>query len=303
MRKRNKRKPNRKIRDSVFVDLFCKDRDAKKNFLELYNSLNGKNLKLEDTKIECVNLEQVLYMTYYNDVSMLVDGKVVVLCEHQSTVNENMPLRFLIYVARIYEKLISKEDKFAWNRIPLATPEFFVFYNGEEELPAITELKLSDSYMVDVSNKFENQLELKVKVYNLNKLSEIPEIEMCKVMSDYSKFIQLVVKERANGGDYIKRAISSALKHDILADYLNRKSSEVFNMLLNEYNYKTDMQTRYKEGFSYGIKQGMQQGMQRGMLKNLIDLVNDKIISSEIAAKKANMSQSDFLKLLNDKDF
>ena len=81
---------NRTYRDSIFVDLFARDRDAKKNFLSLYNALHGTDLKPEETKIEPVELEQVLYMGQYNDVSMLVDGRAVILLEHQSTLNENM---------------------------------------------------------------------------------------------------------------------------------------------------------------------------------------------------------------------
>lgn len=287
MRKRNKRNANRKVKDSVFVDLFSKDKYAKQNFLELYNCLSGKNLKLEDTKIECVNLENVLYMTFYNDVSMLIDGKIVVLCEHQSTVNENMPLRFLIYLARIYEKIISREDKFAWKQIRLAKPEFYVFYNGNvESYPEVSEMKLSDAYYKEFSSdREESQLELKVKVYNLNKCDRIPEISSCKPMSDYSKFIQCVERERKCGGDYLKRAIMWSEKNQILTEYLNRKSSEVFNMLLSEYDYKLDMNMRFKEGYSdgystgrddgilqgrtEGIQAGLQQGIEKGMQQGI----------------------------------
>jgi len=48
-------------------------------------------------------------------------------------------------------------------------------------------------------------------------------------MSDYSKFIKKVAEEHKKGGDYLKRAISWAEKNEILSEYLNRKSSEVFN--------------------------------------------------------------------------
>ncbi|MBP5697119.1 MAG: hypothetical protein J6X11_10820 [Treponema sp.] len=58
---------NIKYKDSVFTDLFGSDRDGKKNFLDLYNALSGNN-----------------------DVSWMIDGRLVVLVEHQSTVN-NMP--------------------------------------------------------------------------------------------------------------------------------------------------------------------------------------------------------------------
>ena len=96
---------NRNYKDSVFVDLFAHDETAKENFISLYNALHGTNLDAKTTEVQPVMLEQVLYMKFYNDIAMLVDGKIVVLVEHQSTINENMPFRMLEYIARIYEKI------------------------------------------------------------------------------------------------------------------------------------------------------------------------------------------------------
>ncbi|MBQ3025165.1 MAG: Rpn family recombination-promoting nuclease/putative transposase [Spirochaetaceae bacterium] len=100
-------KTRRNYKDSVFVDLFAHDITAKENFISLYNALHGTNLEATTTEIQPVMIEKVLYMKYYNDVAMLVDGKIVVMIEHQSTINENMPFRFLEYIARIYEKIVN----------------------------------------------------------------------------------------------------------------------------------------------------------------------------------------------------
>ena len=81
---------NRKYKDSVFVDLFSEDEKAKENFLSLYNALHGTNLPLS-SPVENIRLDNVMYMNIINDVSCLVDGKIIVLAEHQSTINENMP--------------------------------------------------------------------------------------------------------------------------------------------------------------------------------------------------------------------
>ena len=83
-------KHNRIYKDSVFVDLFSEDEKAKENFLSLYNALHGTDLQLS-CPVENIKLENVMYMNIINDVSCLVDGKIIVLAEHQSTINENMP--------------------------------------------------------------------------------------------------------------------------------------------------------------------------------------------------------------------
>ena len=68
---------NRRIKDSMFVDLFGKDMSAKENFLSLYNALHGTDLRLEDTKLEPEMIDGAVYMSYANDVAMMVNGQVV----------------------------------------------------------------------------------------------------------------------------------------------------------------------------------------------------------------------------------
>ena len=81
---------NRKYKDSVFVDLFSEDEKAKENFLSLYNALHDTDLDIS-YPVENIRLDNVMYMNIINDVSCLVDDKIIVLAEHQSTINENMP--------------------------------------------------------------------------------------------------------------------------------------------------------------------------------------------------------------------
>ena len=112
-------KHNRRYKDSVFVDFFGEDKNAKSNFLSLYNALYGTTLD-ETAELEPLRLEQVMYMTFYNDIACLVDGKIIVLAEHQSTINRNMPLRCLHYVARLYEQIQDRRE-LSQKSIPFST--------------------------------------------------------------------------------------------------------------------------------------------------------------------------------------
>ena len=137
---------NRSHKDSLFVDYFSKDREWKQHFLSLYNALHGTNLQVADTTLERVNIDQVLYKSYYNDIAVLVDGQFILMIEHQSTINPNMPLRLLEYVARIYGNIVDSKAKFSRHLVPLAKPEFYVFYTGDQELPPESYLYLSDAF-------------------------------------------------------------------------------------------------------------------------------------------------------------
>ena len=137
---------NRKYKDSVFTDLFGSDRDGKKNFLDLYNALAGTNYKLEEVNLERKIIEQALYKTFNNDVSWEINGKLIVLVEHQSTVNENMPFRCLEYVTRIYEGIIQPKMRYAEKMFKIPNPDFYVVYVGKKNLPKEQELRLSDAF-------------------------------------------------------------------------------------------------------------------------------------------------------------
>ena len=262
-------KTNRNYKDSVFVDLFAHDISAKENFISLYNALHGTNLDVETTDVQPVMLEQVLYMKYYNDIAMLIDGKIVILIEHQSTINQNMPFRFLEYIARIYEKITTKDEKFGRKLVKLPVPEFYVFYNGKDDYPTESIMKLSDAFIqLDGDSELKNQLEnanypleISVKVININVDKENPILKRCEALKEYSEFIEQV---RSNIENNVPEPFTSAIKETIkkgfLSDYLNRKSTEVQNMLLAEYDYDTDIAVQRKEAREEGISIGLSQG-------------------------------------------
>ena len=80
----------------------------KEDLLSLYNALNGSSYTDPD-ELEVNTLGNVLYLTRKNDISFLISG-MMNLYEHQSTFNPNMPVRGLIYLCRLYEKYIVKNE-------------------------------------------------------------------------------------------------------------------------------------------------------------------------------------------------
>ena len=284
-------KTNRNYKDSVFVDLFAHDVTAKENFISLYNALHGTNLNVKTTDIQPVMLEQVLYMKYYNDIAMLIDGKIVILIEHQSTINQNMPFRFLEYIARIYEKITTKDEKFGRKLVKLPIPEFYVFYNGKDDYPVESVMKLSDAFM-QLDSKLKNQLEntsypleISVKVININVDKENPILKHCEALNQYSEFIEQVRYNIENAiPEPFTTAIKEAIKKGFLSDYLNRKSTEVQNMLLAEYDYDTDIAVQRKEAFEDGIAIGEKVGEERGR--------NEAKLETAKSMKLENMSIS-----------
>ncbi|QHX43113.1 hypothetical protein GWP43_06275 [Treponema vincentii] len=263
---------NRKYKDSVFVDLFSEDEKAKENFLSLYNALHGTNLQLS-CPVENIRLDNIMYMNIINDVSCLVDNKIIVLAEHQSTINENMPLRFLQYIARLYEKLQAPADRYLRKLSKIPTPEFYVFYNGIEDYPETTVLKLSDAF---ITKPEQMPLDLEVKVYNINKSKGAEVLSHCKTLDEYSLFIEEVrIQTQLDPENGFTNAVKICIEKGILKEYLQRKSREVINMLIAEYDYDTDIAVQREEAgkiaFAKGISQGLSQGLSQGSRQKALE--------------------------------
>ena len=258
-------KHNRRYKDSVFVDFFGEDKNAKSNFLSLYNALHGTHLDIS-AGLEPLRLEQVMYMAFCNDVACLVDGKIIVLAEHQSTVNANMPLRFLQYAARLYERIQNPRDRYLRRLKKIPTPEFYVFYNGEEDYPESATLRLSDAF---ITAPEKPSLEVVVSVTNINYTKGSRILHTCKPLKEYTLFIEAVRRHtKFDPENGFQNAIKECIQNDILREYLQRKSKEVMNMLIAEYDYDVDIAVQREEalqegeakGFSLGVTQGISEG-------------------------------------------
>ena len=121
---------NVKYKNSVFSSLFS-DTEVLK---ELYCALEGIALP-ENLPVTINTLSDVLFMSQLNDISFALGDKLVVLIEHQSSINPNMGLRLLMYIGRVYEKIIDTKMIYGTRLIPIPRPEFFVLYNGIAPYP------------------------------------------------------------------------------------------------------------------------------------------------------------------------
>ena len=54
------------------------------------------------------------------------------------------------------------------------------------------------------------------------------------------------------------------MEKGILADYVMRKGSEVVNMLLDEYDYETDIEVQREEAREQGRAEGREEGREQG---------------------------------------
>jgi len=267
----NQPKVKRTYQDSLFRFLF----GNKESAIELYNALEGTDYGM-DTEVEFTTLENVLYVEGKNDLGFSIAGKFVVLTEHQSTINGNMPLRFLNYVAQTYNQGIANKKLFKRKTIPILTPEFFIIYTGEEDWDK-DELRLSDSF---IGPEVKNSMELVVKIidvrYNRKKAEII--LERSEKLRGYSLLLNYVNLYR-NEGHLLDTAIDIAVKRcideNILRDFLIQHGKEVRGMLFDDITIEEFAEIRREESWEDGKQYG-EESMQDRMNQLNRALLADK---------------------------
>ena len=240
---------NAQYRDSVFRSYF----NEPTRLLSLCNAVLGTTYS-DPSKLEVNTLEGIFFDSRKNDISCSIDNQFLVLVEHQSSVNNNMPFRFLAYVAELLNKLITDKRKlYKEQLIRFPAPKFFVLYNGNETEPVEKVMRLSEAFGGDSSS-----LELIVTAYNINRGVNAPLLGKCPYLRDYSTLVGEVKNGLAEGlplRDAIIRAVKFCLDNGIMGDYLTKHAEEVFDMLALEWNLDDALQARFDEGRDEGIEE------------------------------------------------
>jgi len=256
---------NEKHKDSIFSRLFS-DPDTLR---ELYSAIEGVELP-PDVAIDINTLSNALFMGQINDVSFTVGDRLVVLVEHQSTINENMPLRMLMYIGRVYEKIIDRVKLYQTNLEKIPAPVFIVLYNGRAPFPARKTLRLSDAFRnadgLRAGTPDFPALELAVHVYNINQGYNTELLGRCETLNGYSVFVSKIweCRETMELEAAMEAAIRHCIENDILRLFLKANSSEVLNMLITEWNLEEAQRAWLAQGRDEGIEIGVGKGRKEG---------------------------------------
>lgn len=104
-------KENRKVKDSVFVDLFYSDETAIENLISLYNALHPEQKLTPGTKVQKFRLEQVLYMNFQNDITANFRDRLLIFGEPQSKIQRKHAFAFIDVRQKNLRKNYSCEDE------------------------------------------------------------------------------------------------------------------------------------------------------------------------------------------------
>ena len=237
---------NRIYKDRLYKMIF----NDKSELLKLYNAINGTHYD-DPAMLTITTLDNAIYMTMENDLSFIIDMRLA-LYEQQSTVNPNLPLRFLMYIADIYSAYVKDMNIYSSKKLQIPLPSFVIFYNGVQSQPDKSEFLLSELFHPTTD---EPALELKAVMLNINKGHNQELMNACHTLRDYSEYVARI---RTYSGelpfaDAVEKAITECIQENILRDFLLKNRAEAKAMSIYEYDEEKTMRMFRKETLEDGI--------------------------------------------------
>ena len=243
-------KANRNHKDSLFRYIFSGEDDRSKRWLlSLYNALNNSNYT-DISELKITTMENAVFLEIKEDLSFLIDSEMN-LFEHQATVNPNMPLRGLMYFAKLYQIHLSKKNEklYGSSIVKIPTPKYVVFYNGTKEQGDIIKYRLSDAFEKPSES---GEFEWTCTVLNINAKHNPSLQKKCKALYDYSSFIanvrKRIIYDKQDPNEAITAAVDDAI-NDMLLDGLFKEQKEgILGKMFEEFDREIYEKTMKKEG-------------------------------------------------------
>ena len=217
--------------------------------LKLYNAINGTHYD-DPAMLTITTLDNAIYMTMENDLSFIIDMRLA-LYEQQSTVNPNLPLRFLMYITDIYSAYTKDMNIYGSKKVQIPLPSFVIFYNGVKSQPDRTEFLLSELFHPTTD---QPALELKAVMLNINKGHNQELMNACHTLRDYSEYVARIRTYSAEMPltDAVEKAITECIHENILRDFLLKNRAEAKAMSIYEYDEEKTMRMFREEAFEEG---------------------------------------------------
>ena len=275
----NKKIIKRNVKDSVFTNLF----QDTKYIVELYKALHPEADYVTEDMIEIVTLKNILTDSLYNDLGFMLDKRLIVLVEAQSTWTVNIIIRGLMYLVQTYQDYIEKEELniYSSKKLEIPKPELYVIYTGDKKVEE-KEISLSEEYFGGDATA----LEVRVKVITDSREGDI--------INQYVMFTHILNEQVKNHGR-TKRAIDETIKickdRNILKEYLSRHESEVHDIMFSLYDDEQIQKAMMREHEKIGETRGRMEGRMEG-IDAMIANLKSMGVSEEMLRNAANMSQS-----------
>ena len=212
--------PKRKIKDSVFTNLF----QDKKYLLQLYRALHPEDSNVTEEEIADITIKHVLVDADYNDLGFSVGNRLIVLVESQSTWTFNIIIRALMYLIQTYHDYFKRtsQNLYGSKKVNMPKPELYVIYTGERK-------NVPDT--ITLRKEFFGGEKVAIDV-EVNVLYQENETD---IIGQYIIFCKVYNEQRKRYGT-TKQAVTETIRicknRNVLKEYLESKEQEVYDIMM-----------------------------------------------------------------------
>ncbi len=213
--------PKRKIKDSVFTNLF----QDKKYLLRLYKVLHPEDSNVTEEDIKDVTIKHILVDADYNDLGFSVGGRLIILVESQSTWTLNIIIRALMYLIQTYHDFFkrTKQNLYGSKKVNMPKPELYVIFTGEKPKNPPDIISLSKDFFD--GEKIAVDAEVKV----------LYQEDESNIIGQYIIFCKVYNEQRKKYGQ-TKKAVTETIRickdRNVLKEYLESKEQEVVDIMM-----------------------------------------------------------------------
>ncbi len=213
--------PKRKIKDSVFTNLF----QDKKYLLRLYKALHPEDSDVTEDDIKDITIKHILVDADYNDLGFSVGERLVILVESQSTWTLNIIIRALMYLIQTYHDFFkrTKQNLYGSKKVNMPKPELYVIFTGEKPKNPPDTISLSKDFF----NGENIALDAEIKV--------LYQEDENSIIGQYIIFCKVYNEQRKKYGQ-TKKAVTETIRickdRNVLKEYLENKEQEVVDIMM-----------------------------------------------------------------------
>ena len=213
--------PKRKIKDSVFTNLF----QDKKYLLRLYQTLHPEDNDVTEDDIKDVTIKHILVDADYNDLGFSVGGRLVILVESQSTWTLNIIIRALMYLIQTYHDFFkrTKQNLYSSKKVNMPKLELYMIFTSEKPKNPPDTISLSNDFFD--GEKIAIDAEVKV----------LYQEDENNIIGQYIIFCKIYNEQRKKHGQ-TKKAVTETIRickdRNVLKEYLETKEQEVVDIMM-----------------------------------------------------------------------
>ena len=227
-------KAKRTAKNSVFLDLF----QNKSYLLKLYKTLHPEDITATEYSLTNITIENVLTDNLYNDLGFIVNNKLMILIEAQSTWTINILIRVLLYLAQSYHEYFQRTNQnyYKSKKVKIPKPELYVIFTGNKGRKAD---------QISLSKEFFEDAELDIEV----KATVLYENDEKDIINQYIIFCK-IFNEQTNQHGMTQKAITETIRicknREVLREYLTQREKEVVTIMMSLFDEEQIMESYIK---------------------------------------------------------